>query len=223
MALGWRKNYLRYQGYFLNVLSVYQRRQDVKIFLELLLSLTTVIFFLVFALKPTVITVINLYKDVKAKEALVALMDQKIDDLQKAYSLLNAQADKIPLIFSSVPQNPSPETLIRQIEGLAGQTSVNLSNVSVEEEALVSQDSAPSANTQNAPAGEEKLSSSGKFIFFSTKVSGDYSQISQFLKNLENLRRPISFQSIKISTVQTEGITNNLSTLVSGKAPYLQK
>ena len=39
MALGWRKDYLRYRSYFLNIVSVYKQRRDLKAFLELILTL----------------------------------------------------------------------------------------------------------------------------------------------------------------------------------------
>ena len=44
MAVGWRKDYTRYQRYFLNLFAVYKNRDDVKAFLEIVLSLATITF-----------------------------------------------------------------------------------------------------------------------------------------------------------------------------------
>ena len=39
MALGLRKDYLRYKSYFLNIVSLYKRKEDLRMFLEIMLSL----------------------------------------------------------------------------------------------------------------------------------------------------------------------------------------
>ncbi len=78
MALGWRKDYLRYRSYFLNVLNLYKRKEDLRMFLEIMLSLSAISFFSIFALRPTFLTIATLLKEINAKKGTIITMDTKI-------------------------------------------------------------------------------------------------------------------------------------------------
>src|SRR4030042_569746 len=119
MALGWRNQYLRYRELFFNIIAVYKQRTDLKVFLEILLSLVTISFFGIFALKPTFLTIGQLITEVRGKEETVAKMEQKINDLNMAQSFFSQQPEKISLVKSAIPEIPEPQTFVRQIEGLA--------------------------------------------------------------------------------------------------------
>jgi hypothetical protein len=115
MALGWRKDYLRYRSYFLNIVNVYKQRRDVKAFLELILTLVTISFFALFALKPTLLTIIELLREIEAKEETVEKMDTKIQNLQQAQTLYIQEAARIKLLETAIPDKPAPDLFVRQI------------------------------------------------------------------------------------------------------------
>jgi hypothetical protein len=216
MALGWRKEYGRYREFFLNIVRLYKRNQDLRMFLEVLLSLVTISFFTFFALRPTLITITVLYKDIQTKEALVAQLDTKIQNIAAAQAIFTAEAQRIPLTNNSVPDLASPETFVRQIEGLAITNSVNLLGVSVGQVTLVgAEKKTPTSATDIIPLPE-----GAKSLTFSISVNGDYPQLSRFLSELENLRRPIKIDNSGLSSAQTEE-GSQLVLLVSGRAPYL--
>ena len=62
MATGWRGQYIRYRGFFLNIVDLYKKRADLRAFLEVILSISTVTIFLLFALKPTMLTIVSFVK-----------------------------------------------------------------------------------------------------------------------------------------------------------------
>jgi Tfp pilus assembly protein PilO len=64
------------------------------------------------------------------------------------------------------------------------------------------------------------LPEGAKSLTFSISVNGDYPQLSRFLSELENLRRPIKIDNSGLSSAQTEE-GSELVLLVSGRAPYL--
>ena len=136
MALGWRKEYLRYRAIFLNVLSVYKSKEDLRIFMEILLSLATIILFGIFALKPTALTIADLYNQIKNKNETIALMTTKITNLQSAQKILGQQASFIPILDSAIPSVPTPEDLVHQVEGLATKNGVGLSGFSIDKTLL---------------------------------------------------------------------------------------
>jgi len=216
MALGWRKEYLRYREFFLNIVALYRRNQDLRMFLEVLLSLATISFFAFFALKPTLITITELYRNIQTKEALVNQMDTKIQNIAAAQAIFDSEAARIPLTENSVPLLASPETFIRQIEGLAITSSVNLLGVSVGQVLLVGEEKkTPTSETDLAPLPE-----GARALTFSLSVNGAYPALARFLSELENLRRPIKIDNTGLTAAQTEAGTE-LVLLVSGRVPYL--
>lgn len=213
MPLGWKAQYLRYKEFFSRVINQYRKRPDVKMYLELFLSIITVIVFAIFALRPTILTITQLVKDIRFKEETVAKMDTKINNLSKAESFFNQDISLSSLIKSSIPNQPSPETFVRQIEGLAQKQDIKIQGVSVEEVTLVGEE-------QKSPKSDTKaLPENAKGLGFSISISGTYPLISGFLSELEKLRRPVKIDVLGInsSQAQTEKI---LVLVVSGRTPY---
>ncbi|MFZ5932484.1 MAG: hypothetical protein ACOYT7_00120 [Patescibacteria group bacterium] len=214
MALGWRKEYLRYKEFFLNILAVYKQKEDLKMFLEILLSLATISFFAVFALRPTLVTIAALVKEVKSKEEIVAKLDTKIQNLQTAQSILESEITRIPIIEDSVPSSAFPETFVRQLEGLATKNGVSLLGISISQITLVGE------VKEQKEEGITPLPEGAFAMPFSVSVAGDFVKLSSFLNDLEKIRRPISIDTTGITVSETEE-GKVLVILVSGRVPYV--
>ncbi|MBI2066215.1 hypothetical protein HYT60_01805, partial [Candidatus Woesebacteria bacterium] len=182
MALGWRKEYIRYKEYFLNVLTIYKQKEDLRMFLEILLSLATVSFFGTFALRPTLVTIAALLTEINSKEEIVVKLDTKIQNLSLAASLVESEAVRLPLIEEAVPAAASPETLVRQVEGLAAKNGVNLLGVSLGQVTLLGEVKKAPPEEGITPLPEDALG-----IPFSISLSGSYPQLLGFLADLEKL------------------------------------
>src|SRR6185369_12987377 len=137
MALGWRGQYLRYREFFLNISALYKRRADLRAFLEVILSITTVVIFLLFALKPTALTIISLLQEIKEKQTTVAGLTQKVQDLNKANNAFAENQSFVPDIEESVATGPAPDAIVQQVEGIATKDSVNILGISVGQVTLV--------------------------------------------------------------------------------------
>lgn len=217
MALGWRKEYIRYKEYFLNVLNIYKQKEDLRMFLEILLSLATVSFFGAFALRPTLITIAALLTEINSKEEIVAKLDTKIQNLSLATSLMESETARLPLIEDAVPVSASPETFVRQFEGLAAKNGINLLGVSLGQATLLGEVKKAPPEEGVTPLPEDALG-----ISFSISLSGNYPELLGFLTDLEKLRRPLAIDTTGITTTQRdEGKV--LVILVSGRAPYISK
>ena len=215
MALGWRKEYIRYKEYFLNVLTIYKQKEDLRMFLEILLSLATVSFFGAFALRPTLVTIAALLTEINSKEEIVAKLDTKIQNLSTAQTLLDQEIIRLPLIEDAIPQAASPETFVRQFEGLAAKNGVNLLGVSLGQVTLLGEVKKAPPEEGVTPLPEDTLG-----ISFSVSIAGNYSNLLGFLADLEKLRRPLAIDTTGITATETdEGKT--LVILVSGRAPYI--
>lgn len=216
MALGWKKEYLRYKAYFLNVQNIYKTRADIKMFLEILLSLATISIFGVFALRPTVLTIAGLYQEIKTKKETLAQMETKIASLESAQATLNEQSAILPILEISVPLKPKPEDFVRQIRGLANQNSVKVAGFSIEETILKGR------ATKNVSAKTTSPFAEGAGAMgFSGGVSGNYANLLSFLQDLGNLRMPVYLSLFNLTVAKTEsGQALNLA--FSGVVPYLE-
>lgn len=216
MALGWRSNYLRYKDFFLNVLLTYRKRPDLKMFLEAILSLATILIFAVFALRPTLITIATLVREIRNKENLVAKTDEKITNLDQASELFSQKEPEITIAKEAVPISAEPDSLLRQIEGVAQKNNVRILGVSFGEIVLSGKEKEKKAKEDVTPLPEN-----ARALSFSVSVSSDYQNLLSFLSDLENLRRPSRIDAAGIASSQTaEGTT--LTLVISGRTPYIQ-
>lgn len=207
MALGWKKEYLRYKAFFLNIQNNYRGRDDIKMFLEVLLSLTAISVFGVFALRPTILTIAGLHREIKTKKETLTLMESKIVNLRSAQKILNEQSAILPILETAVPLNPKPEEFTHQIQGLANKNSVKMSGVSIEKITL---------------KGASPFVEGAGAMNFSGGVVGDYVSLLSLLYDLENLRMPLAISSISLSTSKNKEEAS-LDLTISGSVPYLNE
>jgi hypothetical protein len=221
MIPGWRKNYLKYRSYLLSVVGRYRERADIKAYLEILLSLVTISIFAFFALKPTLLTIAQLLKDIDSKNETLAKMNEKIQSLANAQALYDQERNKIELLRVAIPENPAPDVFLRQLEGLSAKyqtpiTALKLGN------ALILGDETTAR--QNEESGTALPEGAGQ-LTFSLNTSTDianYLSLSNFLTDMENLRRPVKIDSFDFNS--SGGIEGKaLVLIVSGKVPYLNQ
>ena len=182
MALGWRGSYTRYKEFFLNITELYKKRADLRAFLEIILSLSTVIVLLLFALKPTVLTIIDLLQQIEEKQSTLSALTQKVADLQVAGNLLQRNQGFIPNINVAVPSRPNPNTLSEQALGLAAKNSASILGVSINQITLMGLD------TGKGVPGIKPLPANAKEMSFSISVRGAFSNLAAFIRDFENLR-----------------------------------
>jgi hypothetical protein len=199
----------------MNISAMYKEKADLRAFLEIVLSITIVIVFLLFAIKPTALTIISLVQEInKEKETLVTLT-QKVNDLQTAGNLLTQNQNFINDIDTAVSSAPAPDAFSEQIEGLSTKDSVQVLGIAIDQVVLVG--STPTLNNTN---GLTPLPGGALEMPFSLSISGDYASLINFIKDFENLRM--------VSKIDTLGITSSLTdkgrvivAVISGRVPFL--
>jgi len=218
MNKDWKKNYRRYKQYFLNIYKIYQKRPDLKSYLEILLSIITISFFLIFALRPTVLTITSLFTQITDKEETISKMESKIQDLARAQTFFSQNEDDVDIIDSAIPVIPDPTTFVRQLEGLANNTNVRILGLTVGETILLGDKEKEKKSVQdliNLPTNAEGL-------VFSISITGNYQSLYNFVSQLEDFRRPIKVDAIGVSSAETqEGRV--IVFVVGGRAVYLEK
>jgi len=214
MALGWRGSYARYKEFFLNIAALYKKKAELRAFLEIILSLSTITIFLLFALKPTVITIISLLQQIKEKQATLTVLTQKVSDLEKVNSLLQQNQASIQNINIAVPTLAKPNILAGQVLGLAAKNSVEVLGFSVNQITLVGK--IESKNVSDF----KPLPGNAKEMPFSLSVRGPYVNLNAFINDFENLRIATKIDTLGVSSSIMEGGSTIVS-VISGRAPFL--
>lgn len=217
MATDWRKNYQRYRGLLSFVLKIYNTKPNLKIYLELILSLSIITIFIVFAIKPTVLTIISLTKEIAKKEETVTQLKQKITNLQTANTVLQKETEKLALIDQAVPDTANPEVLAEQIELIANSQSLQILSFSVSDIILIGKDEGKKKAKEY-----ENLPNNANELPFTISLTGSYQGLFEFLKIVENLKRPLKIDTLTLNsnTIDTGKV---LVMTVSGRTPFLYK
>lgn len=217
MAVGWREQYSRYRGYFLNIVNLYKQRADLRAFVEVILSILTITVFLLFALKPTALTIISLVGQINEKKTTITKLDQKISDLVTAANLYNQNQNSISLVDAAISTSPKPDSFAKQVQALAAKNSAKIVGLSVGEVTLVGTN-----NNVKPPSTLKALPENSFEMPVSVNLQGDYPNLLAFLKDLENLRIVTEIDQAAISSSISSGQTVIVE-LISGRVPYLGK
>lgn len=216
MAQGWKKDYTRYKSFFLNVLSAYNTKPNLRIYLELMLSLGTIIIFSIFAIKPTILTIVEINNEIKGKETTIAKLDKKIVDLKTASSILQTQSQNLKIIDEAVPSDAELEKLIKQIESLSSTSTVQLTSLTSAELLLKGKQ-----NEKKKASDLNPLPDNPNELPISFSVSGDYPNLFSFLKSVENLRRPLKFDTFIFNTSKSTEDRKLITLTISGRVPFI--
>lgn len=205
MAAGSPDRYHRYRRYVSGVGVLYKKKKA-RVYTGIILSIFTIAFFGFFAIRPTLVTIGGLLKEIKDKREVVAQMDQKINNLNKAQTNYTRIEKDLDLVNESLPLDPDLPILIKQLESLARLSSVAIESVRFEK-----------TNLQGEIETEE-----GQASGFSVTLVGDYKNLKDFLSSLDTLRRIISVKSFGF-TSKTEEEIQLLILSISAEARYLTR
>lgn len=172
-------------------------------YFALTLSLLTLSFFGLFAIRPTLITAISLMKQVSDLRKLYVDYENKIGSLLRAQSEYEQIRDDIPLINAALPANSSFSKIAKGIERFAAQESLTINQFQID------------PVTISSPPVASKLYDFG----FTIIGIGKYSSISSFLGHLTNWQRIVSIKSLEFT--QTGGTASgNLRVSIKASAYY---
>jgi|SRR5579885_295497 len=160
------------------------KKENNRLITSLIFTFAAFSFFGIFAIKPTLTTIVSLKKQLADNEQLEKQLSTKIKNLstlQNEYSLLTPQ---LSYVFAAIPQNPSVPILLGKVQALA--TENNLTVLSLQ-----------TPQVQLTPG--TKTNANGNSFVFLLQASGSYDQIAQFLTSLPQFDRVISIEEVSLS------------------------
>ncbi|MDD3679871.1 MAG: hypothetical protein PHX72_03400 [Candidatus Shapirobacteria bacterium] len=168
-------------------------------------------FFVIFAIRPTVITIAELLAEIKAREELNQQLENKIKQIFAAQKLYNQIYDRTYLLDQALPSNPRFAYFSQSLESNRISADLGLNTLNYSSIVL----------TEKTPPKTIKENQEFKFT---TGLIGYYPNLRSFLENIFNQRRIIYIDSLKVSqgkNKQTMAENLPLVITVNGKTFYL--
>jgi len=208
MIFDWRTEINRYRYYF-NNFQVIAKRKDLRSFGELSLTLLVISFFVFFAIKPTLVIVAGLTKEIKEKEQTSQNLQKKIASLVAAQQEYSLNQNRFYLVDQALPETPDFPLLILSVEKEATASGVTLESISITKIEIKTPDKANPDRTE-VPSFE-----------FSSSVTGSYENLKLFLSKVESLRRVLSLDTINFGkTKSTQKESSKIILNISGQVNF---
>lgn len=232
----------RYQKYYQRLEPMFKNRQT-QAYTMVILSLITIAFFGMFAIRPTLKTIATLHRQIEDKEELNQKLEEKITALIAAQETYQQMETNLEKIYSLMPVEVEFPSLIRRLELVSVANSALISGIQVDEVFLYNKDgtAAPGAPTveeiqettdatlneavedaatdvtatPTVPSAASRLD-----IKFTVSYQGDYLNIVNLLNQLTRMDRLVTINSFALGR-QTVGQTSSLSLSLNAQAYYL--
>ena len=178
-----------------------------KVSLELFLTIGLVLFLAVFAIKPTILTMSGLIKEIENKQKLESQLTQKVAALQTAQTEYISVESLLPILDEAIPSSPEVILSAKIIEKVAADNKVVIRNLSVLE------------LPQNIPDDTPFSKKSKQNLSFSVNISGDYVSIRNFSEALRNSRKSFVIDSITFELEENKG-SKKLNASITINIPF---
>lgn len=172
-------------------------------------------FFVIFAIRPTIVTISELLAEIKAREELNEKLSVKINQILTAQTLYNQIYDRLYLLDQALPDNSEFAQFSQTVESARLENNLNLKALNYAAIILTEKENQKTTGQENQD------------FSFSAGLEGYYPNLKSFLETLFNQRRIVYIDSLKISqekkTENKETTEENLplTIAINGKTFYL--
>jgi len=197
------KNFFKpsnYEKYYKDLVPYLKKEKNQK-YLTIILTLSASIFFFLFAINPTVSTIVKLKKQITDAQFVEGKLSQKITNLSSLSQQYQEIQSDIPLILDAIPTTPEAPSLVGQIQTIAADSSVQIGDIDIGTVILNSKDSSESSSFTYTATGQ-----------------GSFTDTQIFISNLTTMQRALSITSIQI----TRSTGDSVSFIIKGLA-YFKK
>lgn len=195
------------QQQLLNTLNEFYQRPVAQASLELFLSVSAVLFFAIFAIRPTLLTMSDLIKEIEDKRALNTRLDQKVAALSSAQNELLTLEPRLVALEQALPDNPELLEALSYLEKIASEQRLIIENLSLT--------TLPEGTRTPLPA-QARQSYTLNFT-----IRGDYIAIKNYLDQVLDVRRAFIIESVAFTTNDARGRTS-LSANITLAVPYVE-
>lgn len=174
---------------------------------ELFLSVAAVLFFALFAIRPTLLTMSDLIKELEDKRALDTQLAQKIAALSAAQENYSQLQNRLFVLEEALPRGVDVAHTLKIIEKAASDQGLSISTMTALE--------LPDPVTVDRPIIELER----KLMPIQVSVMGGYENIRNFAEQLRDSRRSFVIERLTFNAENTRGQRSLEATILIG-APY---
>lgn len=185
MNTDYQQNLHSWQRYY-SVLEPWVKKPQVRVYTFLILSIFTSAFFLFFAVRPTINTIINLRKQIADSTNVDEKLTQKINSLSQIQAQYEVIKTDLPLLAQVLPGRADVVGLVQQMEKTSSDNQAILTSMQFSEVNLVGE--ATSKTDQDLIP-----------VTFQITFAGDYQHILSVLQSLSKSPRLVSFDSVNVT------------------------
>lgn len=167
----------------------------VRSYFSIVASLILTALFLIFALSPTLTTILGLVKKIDDQKKTISQMDQKINDLITAQDSYSSFQPRLGDLLYALPENSTPESTIDSVYTAASASAVAVNALQFGD-IPISSVSGTAASSKN----KDGASSDVRMLDFSLVVSGTAENIENFLTKLEEMPRIIKITNLSFGS-----------------------
>lgn len=205
--------YSRYKQQFSNIRRYYEK-PVVASSLAVVLTLFLVSFFLIFALRPTLIRITELRNEIAESEEILEKLEKKSEALAQASALWSRLVNKQKYLQASIPIAPEYRIFVKEMEILALQNEVVYVSGGFGDALVSSQVLFPYTLDKNMGPYD---------ISFSTRLKGTYPNLVKFVEALSGVDRIASINNVSFSYEEGaggEGEGDGISLAIGGAVHY---
>jgi len=197
----------------LDVVNQFYNQPVARVSFELIITVVVVMFFALFAIRPTLVTMSDLIKEIDDKKQLNTALGQKISALSTAQGQFLSLQPRLVLLDQAIPNKPELLTSLKTIEKIASDRHVAITNMNVVDFSTVqaADEASASADIVTQPTRQN--------LTVNVTVAGDYPTLHQFNDDLQQSRRKIVVSLMSFASSETsQGKT--LSVNLTLNLPY---
>lgn len=205
MPYNYKTELERYRRYYRSLEPIF-RHPKAQTYTMVIFSFLTVSLFGLYAIRPTVQTILYLKREIRDKTEISKKMDDKIASLIEAQATYQDVAPLLPFIDQALPVNPDAITLVVQFRNLANVSGATLTSIQLASVPLLGIDATASAT---------KTASNQKTFDFSISIQGPFEALNTFLQGIYDMRRIVSIEGLAVEPIQNSNSASDSAQLTS--------
>ncbi len=198
MPYNYKTELERYRRYYqsLEPLLAKPRAQN---YTAVIFSFLVISLFGLYAIRPTIQTILTLKREIQDKTEISQKMEEKIAALIEAQAAYSEVEGSLPLINQALPDSAEAIPLIIQLRNLANITGVELVAAQLPAVPLLGKEATPAAKSKIPTAANGKEQA----LDFSIGITGPYTSIQAFLAGIQEMRRIVTIKSLGVASDRT--------------------
>lgn len=165
-------------------LMAFYQKPVAQVSTELFFTIGAIIFFALFAIRPTIITMTELVKEIEDKEKLSDGLGKKVTTLSSVSQEYFALQDRLVFVEEVIPEDPNPQRSLKVIEKIASDNSLSITSLQLQE--IPQTPDASVSFSQKEPLT----------LAVAATIEGEYLSIRKFIDDLVQTRPLITVESI---------------------------